>query len=155
MRLSEKLEEVLGLADKATPGEFRAVPVDGLHGYEACLLIERSAVGYVPKDSERQSGIQFYMRDAAAISAAINLLRDHGAELRQALRDSERLAFIERSFSGMTNRERYLPVRMIWGKGCNGRTLREACDKYMQREDAAMGQRGSEEGAPTTPEDAD
>lgn len=51
--------------------------------------------------------------------------------------DSARLDYIERTFSGMTNRERYLPVQMIWGKGCNGRTLREACDKYMKR-DAAL-----------------
>ena len=48
--------------------------------------------------------------------------------------DSERLSYIERTFSGMTNRERYLPVTMIWGKGCNGRTIREACDKYMKRD---------------------
>jgi hypothetical protein len=48
--------------------------------------------------------------------------------------DSARLDYIERTFSGMTNRERYLPVQMIWGKGCNGRTLREACDKYMARD---------------------
>jgi hypothetical protein len=54
-------------------------------------------------------------------------------------RDSERLDYIERTFSGMTNRERYLPVQMIWGKGANGRTLREACDKYMAR-DAAIAQ---------------
>jgi hypothetical protein len=50
--------------------------------------------------------------------------------------DSARLDYIERTFSGMTNRERYLPVQMIWGKGCNGRTLREACDKYMAKEAA-------------------
>lgn len=48
--------------------------------------------------------------------------------------DTARLDYIERTFSGMTNRERYLPVRMIWGTGANGRTLREACDKYMARD---------------------
>lgn len=48
--------------------------------------------------------------------------------------DKERVDYMERTFSGMTNRERYLPVQMIWGKGANGRTLREACDKYMARE---------------------
>lgn len=48
--------------------------------------------------------------------------------------DSERLSYIECTFSGMTNRERYLPVTMIWGKGCNGRTIRDACDKYMKRD---------------------
>ena len=63
---------------------------------------------------------------------------------RDALRaDAARLDYIERTFSGMTNRERYLPVQMIWGKGCNGRTLREACDKHMAR-DAAMAAEGRE-----------
>lgn len=63
------------------------------------------------------------------------------AELEAVRRDAARLDYIERTFSGMTNRERYLPVQMIWGKGCNGRTLREACDKYMAR-DAARHQGG-------------
>jgi len=62
------------------------------------------------------------------------------AALAEARRDAERLDYIERTFSGMTNRERYLPVQMIWSKGSNGRTLREACDKYMKR-DAALHQR--------------
>ena len=61
------------------------------------------------------------------------------ASLAACRADAERLDYIERTFSGMTNRERYLPVQMIWGKGCNGRTLREACDKYMKR-DAARSQ---------------
>lgn len=60
--------------------------------------------------------------------------------------DTKRLDFIERTFSGVTNRERYLPVQMVWGKGCNGRTLREACDKYMKRDaDAARRARGDAE----------
>lgn len=56
--------------------------------------------------------------------------------------DSARLDYIERTFSGMTNRERYLPIVMIWGKGANGRTLREACDKYMAKDAARAGDRG-------------
>lgn len=56
------------------------------------------------------------------------------AGVKGAASDTERLDYIERTFSGMTNRERYLPVQMIWGKGANGRTLREACDKYMARD---------------------
>lgn len=56
------------------------------------------------------------------------------AEIDRLSADAARLNYIERTFSGMTNRERYLPVAMIWGKGCNGRTLREACDKYMARD---------------------
>jgi hypothetical protein len=60
--------------------------------------------------------------------AGAESVRDRAAE------DSARLDYIERTFSGMTNRERYLPVTMIWGKGANGRTLREACDKYMAKE---------------------
>ena len=60
------------------------------------------------------------------------------ADAERYRQDAERLDYIERTFSGMTNRERYLPVTMGWGKPCMGRTLREACDKYMKR-DAARG----------------
>lgn len=56
------------------------------------------------------------------------------AQERGQADDTARLDYIERTFSGMTSRERYLPVQMIWGKGANGRTLREACDKYMARD---------------------
>jgi hypothetical protein len=35
---------------------------------------------------------------------------------------------------------------MIWGKGCNGRTLREACDKYMKRDAQAERQGESDRG---------
>lgn len=62
-------------------------------------------------------------------------LREAATSLEVLREDTERLDFIERTYSGMTNRERYLPVRMGWGKGYNGRTLREACDKYMERKD--------------------
>lgn len=62
--------------------------------------------------------------------------RAHSAEIAGALRDAERLDYIERTFTGMSNGERYLPLVMGWGKSRNGRTLREACDKYMQRESA-------------------
>lgn len=61
------------------------------------------------------------------------------AYLERAERDAARLDYIERTFSGMTDQERYLPIRMIWGKGRNGRTLREACDKYMKRDTANAG----------------
>lgn len=54
--------------------------------------------------------------------------------------DTARLDYIERSFSAVTTQERYMPLRMIWGKGCNGRTLREACDKYMARAAAKPGE---------------
>lgn len=63
-------------------------------------------------------------------------------ERERAAEDSARLDYIERTFSGMTNRERYLPVTMIWGKGANGRTLREACDKYIAKDAARAGERG-------------
>lgn len=72
--------------------------------------------------------------NAALIVAAVNALPGLCAEVEALRKDAERLAYIERTFSGMTNRERYLPVTMIWGAGCNGRTLREACDKYMAKE---------------------
>jgi hypothetical protein len=58
------------------------------------------------------------------------------ADAERLRQDAERLDHIERTFSGMTNRERYLPVTMGWGKPCMGRTLREACDKYMKRDAA-------------------
>lgn len=54
-------------------------------------------------------------------------------------RDAERLDFIERTFSAVTTQERYLPLQMIWGNGANGRTLRQAADKYMAQHDAAPG----------------
>ena len=69
----------------------------------------------------------------------------YAAPAGQAVTDAARLDYIERTFSGMTNRERYLPVQMIWGVGANGRTLREACDKYMARE-AQQGQGHTEGG---------
>ena len=68
--------------------------------------------------------------DALTIAAALEAARE----------DMARLDYIERTFSGMTNRERYLPVTMGWGAPCNGRTLREACDKYMKRDAMAAGE---------------
>ena len=70
-----------------------------------------------------------------SIEARERILLARIAELES---DAERLDYIERTFAGCTTQDRYLPIRMIWGKGCNGRTLREACDKYMAR-DAARG----------------
>jgi hypothetical protein len=73
------------------------------------------------------------LADLQTLIAELEKLRQLCEELEA---DAARLDYIERTYSGMTNRERYLPVQMIWGKGCNGRTLREACDKYMKREAA-------------------
>ena len=76
--------------------------------------------------------------DAEVVTVERRALRAIAAALRLAVpEDTERLDYIERTFSGMTNRERYLPVAMIWGAGANGRTLREACDKYMRLDAAA------------------
>lgn len=61
-------------------------------------------------------------------------------EIEELRRDSERLTFIESQFAAVTTQERYLPLQMIWGKGANGRTLREAADKYMQRHAATKEQ---------------
>lgn len=77
------------------------------------------------------SGPQAETEDAAI--AAWNT-RTHSAEIAGALRDAERMDYIERTFTGMSNGERYLPLVMGWGKSRNGRTLREACDKYMAKE---------------------
>ena len=73
-------------------------------------------------------------RDGSYTLVPKDLLREAARAIREAGSDTARLDYIERTFSGMTNRERYLPVQMIWGNGCNGRTLREACDKYMKRD---------------------
>jgi hypothetical protein len=94
-----------------------------------------------------------HKNDADALAACFNFLRTHGPALLAMMEDhspdagkmgedSARLDYIERTFSGMTNRERYLPVTMIWGTGANGRTLREACDKYMAKDAARAGERG-------------
>ena len=72
------------------------------------------------------------------------ILYTHPAPAGGDAGDSERLDYIERTFSGMTNRERYLPVQMIWGKGAMGRTLREACDKYMARDRDLTAKPGAE-----------
>jgi hypothetical protein len=78
----------------------------------------------------------------ANIHALLAMMEDHSPDAGKMGEDSARLDYIERTFSGMTNRERYLPVTMIWGKGANGRTLREACDKYMAKDAARAGERG-------------
>jgi len=80
----------------------------------------------------------------SSLDTAIARVKELEAKLAEAGRDAGRLDYIERTFSGMTNRERYLPVTMIWGKGCNGRTLREACDKYMKR-DAGIDAEGGDD----------
>jgi len=84
------------------------------------------------QDLERQLAVlQSQLYDAR--TANDELLTQLAAQRERDGRDAERLDYIERTFSGMTNRERYLPVQMVWGAGANGRTLREACDKYMAR----------------------
>ena len=77
---------------------------------------------------------------AASVELRERILRARIAELEA---DAERLNYIERTFAGCTTQERYLRLRMIWGKGCNGRTLREACDKYMARDAAVDAARGA------------
>lgn len=74
----------------------------------------------------------------AALEDAQRQLAEARARIAELEADAERLNYIERTFAGCTTQDRYLQLRMIWGKGCNGRTLREACDKYMRR-DATLG----------------
>jgi Lar family restriction alleviation protein len=62
--------------------------------------------------------------------------------------DTRRLDWIERTFRGMSNGERYLPLVMGWGKSRNGRTLREAADKYMAKETPFTGVTFVERGMP-------
>lgn len=105
---------------------------------------ELSRVTSCLRDSAQLSTLPAWARGEMSTAAdALDELRAKVAALEArvsaAESDARRLDYIERAFSGMTNRERYLPVQMIWGKGSNGRTLREACDKYMKR-DAALAQ---------------
>ena len=133
--LAQDLGGVVRLLEKATPGkwayskrndpEWPASIISGMDTGRAY------AVAMCPR--YRNSD---WSGDANAIIAAVNFLRTHSAEIAGALRDAERLDYIERTFTGMSNGERYLPRVMGWGKSRNGRTLREACDKYMQRESA-------------------
>ena len=135
-----------GRAAKIRPdGELYVLTVN--HS-ENCILHASESI-YTPRNEERRA---LLVKDwnhrhsggdadrsaelTAAWMAGAESVRDRAAE------DSARLDYIERTFSGMTNRERYLPVTMIWGKGANGRTLREACDKYMAKDAARAGERG-------------
>lgn len=142
--LAQDLGGVVRLLEKATPGEWRVsgecVVFDdrrlvccGRGRYECCGDpdvdgAEHPIVGLLGGNPN--------ISDVETIAAAVNFLRTHSAEIAGALRDAERLDYIERTFTGMSNGERYLPRVMGWGKSRNGRTLREACDKYMQRESA-------------------
>jgi uncharacterized membrane protein len=104
----------------------------------------QAALAELTKERDRLAQLTCQCVHNAGRAHAANA-RAEAAEARVAelAKDARRLDYIEHTFSGMTNRERYLPVQMIWGKGCNGRTLRDACDKYMKRDaaiDALAGQ---------------
>lgn len=115
------------------------------------LRAARDAAADLDND-DRRDDADFWWNVAAfrGIELTSQIERDKTAEseLARAREDSARLDYIERTFSGMTNSERYLPVQMIWGKGANGRTLRETCDKYMTRDAArsAVREGGANEG---------
>jgi hypothetical protein len=116
--------------------------------YLKCFAILRTGIAELTRERDAARNFIDWLQghadegwDAADEASA----RAEAAEARVAEleKDAGRLDYIEHTFSGMTNRERYLPVQMIWGKGCNGRTLRDACDKYMKRDaaiDALAGQ---------------
>jgi hypothetical protein len=93
---------------------------------------EAIAIAYADYMQRRVSGVPEIEAFTWSVKAMLAAL----AAPQQAEVDTARLDYIERTFSGMTNRERYLPVQMIWGAGCNGRTLRQSCDKYMARDAA-------------------
>lgn len=86
----EAIADVLALCEKATAGQMQAIECSGLHGYEAFLMADAGALGYVPKDSEPQSGCLFRKDDAAAIAAAVNFLRAHGPALLAMAADAGR-----------------------------------------------------------------
>lgn len=141
--IAQDLGGVVRLLELATPGPWTVGRFGSVHRPK--VEGSESSVGSaIVVGGSKSSMYDGYQENCEAIAAAVNFLRTHSAEIAGALRDAERLDYIERTFSGMTNRERYLPVQMIWGKGANGRTLREACDKYMQRE-SAMQQGGGGE----------
>ncbi len=123
---SESLAEVLRLSELATPDKWRATG----QGNHANVQTDDVYVC----DGRSPSFMQ--PADAQFIAAAVNFIRHHAAKYAEMERDAVRLDWLEHTFNAVTTQERYLPLRMIWGKGCNGRTLREAADKYMARESA-------------------
>ena len=145
--LAQDLGGVVRLLEKATPGKWNHYESK----YDGDVYMVQAAP---PKmhvlcryNGDGDGYTQQDVDNAAAIAAAVNFLRTHSAEIAGALRDAERLDYIERTFTGMSNGERYLPRVMGWGKSRNGRTLREACDKYMQRESAMQQGGGGGEAA--------
>jgi hypothetical protein len=116
---AEKIKELRGLvADGIGKGDVHLrMPIT-----DAIALLDEVEALTAERDSLLADSLSLADRLADSIIRAEN--------------DIARMDYIERTFSGMTNRERYLPVQMIWGKGCNGRTLRDACDKYMTRDAA-------------------
>ena len=153
MTIRDSLAQVQELVAGMTPGALTVYDANEGDGWPPRPLWCFKNEAYDSGDEPALQGSIHYggKEDADAIAAAVNWLRDHGPELMKMLdrhgagdgEDSARLDYIERTFSGMTNRERYLPVVMIWGKGANGRTLREACDKYMAKDAARAGERGA------------
>lgn len=143
-KLRDSLAQVVALCQKASPGAWvhRESKYDG----DTYIVQAPHPTNHVLAryDGDGDGYSQQEVDNAAAIAAAVNFLREHGPALLAVVEDhspdagemgedSARLDYIERTFSGMTNLERYLPVTMIWGTGANGRTLREAIDKYMKR----------------------
>lgn len=138
--IAQDLGGVVRLLEKATPGPWTVGRFGSVHRPK--VEGSESSVGSPIVVGGSKSGMyDGYQENCEAIAAAVNFLRAHSAEIAGALRDAERLDYIERTFTGMSNGERYLPLVMGWGKSRNGRTLREACDKYMQR-GSAMQQGG-------------
>lgn len=117
------------LADAIAERGLLTLPVFGHYEWLDAKAETWKPINRLPYTWERELGIHW---------------RAHPAPAGGEAGDSERLDYIERTFSGMTNRERYLPVQMIWGKGAMGRTLREACDKYMARDRDLTAKPGAE-----------
>jgi hypothetical protein len=93
MKLSERLEAAMGLADKATPGPWAAYS-RGNYGFgEEGSLEDRDGDDIEPKVSppydEATIRGEVMMRDADAIASAVNLLREHGTALLEVVRAVE------------------------------------------------------------------
>lgn len=123
----------------------KAVARFDLWGFDGFMEPQEQGEYILFTDHERVVGeLKEYIRQGAVAALELDAqnrkeLTASRAEVERLRKDAERLNFIERTFSAVTTQERYLPLQMIWGKGANGRTLRQAADKYMAQS-AAQGE---------------
>lgn len=124
-----ELERVLELVEKATPGEWFAW--------------DRGVGWHIALDPDGQELLPDGMRtdlgraeDAAAIAAAVNFLREHGRTLLEAMRDAERLDFLDQCREGTLRLDgpRLIPAYQRWGGTATHKDARAAIDAARQQE---------------------